>query len=247
MHVLTSVQGLRHKARLGVIFAGLLLAASSVAHAAGDGSGHKNGAMATIEVSAAKEVLQDQVRVVFSAQAVGSTAAEVNRKLSDALNQARANFKIPAAVELSTGGFSVYLDYGKDNKPKGWAGRASLVVDSKALESVSLVIEHLGQSLAISSVQFSLSRDARREQQNLLMQDLAAEFAARAALAAQAFGFSGYHVVALDFTDGADFSARPTMQRMVAAPLMADAGPAVTLEPSMTSVEISVKGQIGLH
>ncbi|MCD8516512.1 MAG: SIMPL domain-containing protein [Burkholderiaceae bacterium] len=223
------------------------LSLSPMVHASDDSHRDGKGAVATIEVSASKEVLQDQVQVVFSAQASGGTAAEVNRNLSDALSQARANFTMPDGIEVSTGGFNVYLDYGKDNKPRGWTGRASLVVNGKKLESVSAVIEHLGKSLAVSSVQFSLSRDARRDQEKALMQDLAHELGQRAGLAAQAFGFKSFEIMALDFTGGMDFSSRPTMQRMAATPMMADTGPAVTLEPSMTTVEISVTGQIRLH
>ena len=220
---------------------------SPLAQATDENHRDKKGALATIEVSASKAVLQDEVQVVFTTQATGATAAEVNRALSDALNQARTNLAVPDGVEISTGGFNVYLDYGKDNKPRGWTGRASLVVDSKKLESVSVVIEHLGKSLAVSSVRFSLSREARREQEKTLMQDLAQELGQRAGLAAQAFGFERFEIMALDFAGGADFSARPVMQRMAAVPTMADAGPALTLEPSMTTVEISVTGQVRLH
>lgn len=224
-----------------------LLLFSPTAQASDDDKRNKTGALATIEVSATKEVMQDEVQVVFTAQASGSTAAEVNRKLSDALQQARSHFTMPEGVEVSTGGFNVYLDYGKDNKPKGWTGRASLVVDSKKLEAVSAVIEHLGKSLAVSSVRFSLSRQARQEHEKSLMQDLAQEFGQRAGLAAQAFGFKHFEIMALDFTGGANFSPRPVMQRMAAAPMMAEAGPALTLEPAITTVEISVTGQIRLH
>ena len=205
------------------------------------------GALATIEVSTSREVLQDQVRVVFSAQAAGSSAADVNRKLSDALSQARANFTVPEGIEVSTGGFNVYVDYGKDNKPRGWTGRASLVIDSQNLESVSAVIEHFGKSLAVSSVQFSLSRKARRAQEKALMQDLASEFGERANLATQAFGFKQFEIIALDFTEGAGFAPRSVTQRIAAAPMMVQAGPSVSLEPSMTTVEISVVGQIRLR
>lgn len=204
-------------------------------------------ALATLEVSAIKEVMQDTVRVVFGAQATGSSAAEVNRKLSETLDQARAGFAMPANVEVASGNFNVFLDYGKDNKPKGWAGRASLVVIGQNLEAVSSVIEHLGKTLALSSVDFSLSRKARREHEKLLMQDLANEFGERAALTAQAFGYTKYELLGLDFTSGADFESRPVMQRMAAAPMLSDSGLALTLEPATTTVEISVTGQIRLR
>ena len=235
---------------LKVSFAPLLAAfllLLPTAQASDDDKHNKSGALATIEASANKEVMQDEVRVVFSSQASGSTAAEVNRKLSDALEQARANFTMPAGVEVSTGGFNVYLDYGKDSKPKGWTGRASLVIVTIDLPAASAVIEHLGKSLAVSSVQFSLSRQARQEHEKSLMQDLAQELGQRAGLAAQAFGFKSFEIVALDFTEGANFSSRPVIERMAAIPMMAKAGPEVRLEPAMTTVEISVTGQIRLH
>lgn len=223
-----------------------LLSLSPQANAS-DNDKADRGALATLEVSASKEVLQDEVRVVFSAQANGKAAADVNRALSQMLDKARAGFTIPAGVEVSTGGFSVYLDYGKENKPKGWAGRSSLVVVSKDLAAVSSVIEHFGKTLALSSVNFSLSRQARLQQEKSLMQELADQFGARAALTAQAFGYKNYEVVELDFIGGGDYSPRPMMQRISAAPVIVNTGPSVTLEPPMTTVEISVAGQIRLH
>lgn len=246
MHALKVLQRIGSQTVLTALVAVMVGLTPATVQAA-DKDKSKGGAKATIEVSASKEVLQDQVRVVFSAQASGATAADVNRQLSEALNKARSGFEMPQGIEVSTGGFNVYLDYGKDNKPQGWIGRASLVVNSQNLESVSAVIEHLGKSLAVSSVQFSLSRQARQAQEKSLMQDLAQELGQRAGLAAQAFGFKGYEIMALDFTGRGDFSPRPMMQRVAAAPMLEGAGPVVSLEPSMVTVEVSVTGQIRLH
>ncbi|HEY7804425.1 MAG TPA: SIMPL domain-containing protein, partial [Orrella sp.] len=136
---------------------GAAVFATPVAQASDD-----DGAVATIQAATVKQVLQDEVRVTFSTQATGTTAPEVNRKLAAALDGARDGFQIPDGVEVSTGNFSVFLDYGKDNQPKGWTGRASLAVVSTNLDEASTVIEHFGKSLAVSSLRFSLSREARQ-------------------------------------------------------------------------------------
>ena len=207
----------------------------------------ESGAVATIEASTTKQVLQDEVRVTFNAQATGATASEVNRELAAAIDGARHGFTVPEGVDVSTGDFSVFLDFGQDRQPKGWAGRASLQVNSTNLDEASRVIEHFGKTLAVSSLQFSLSRDARRDQEKQLMAELASEFADRATAATQAFGFQGYELIGLDFTGGANFSPRPMMQRMDTAPMVGASGPVLSLEPSMTTVEISVNGQIRMH
>ena len=205
------------------------------------------GAVATIEASTMKQVLQDEVRVTFSTQATGATAPEVNRQLAAAIDQARQGFAVPDGVEVSTGNFSVFLDYGKDRQPQGWAGRASLEARGTNLDDASRVIEHFGKTLAVSSLRFSLSREAQREQEKQLMTELAREFADRATAATQAFGFEGYELIGLDFTGGANFSPQPMMQRMDASPVVGAVGPDMSLEPSMTTVEISVNGQIRMH
>ena len=218
---------------------GVAVFATPVAHASDD-----DGAVATIQAATVKQVLQDEVRVTFSTQATGTTAPEVNRKLAAALDGARNGFQVPEGVEVSTGNFSVFLDYGKDNQPKGWTGRASLAVVSTNLDEASTVIEHFGKTLAVSSLRFSLSREARQAYEKQMMKDLAGDFADRAKAATEAFGFEDYDLIGLDFTGGANFSPRPMMQRMDAVSMRGEAGPDLSLEPSMTEVEISVTGQI---
>lgn len=218
-----------------------MLVAVPLAHASKDDT-----AVATIQASASKEVVQDEVRVVMGTRVTGSSAAEVNQMLSQALTQARAGLDVKPEVTIASGNFSAFPSYDKEGKVTGWAGNASLVITSQDLVAVSGVIEHLGRSLAVSSIDFSLSQSARQAYEKSLMQDLANEFKERADLAAQAFGFKGYEVVALDFAR-AEMGARPMMQRTMAAPMLADAGPAVTLEPAMTTVEVSVLGRVRLR
>lgn len=201
--------------------------------------------VATIQASASKEVLQDQVQVVMGTRVTAQTAGQANQMLTEALAQSRQGLEVPAGVLISSGRFSTFPAYDKEGVVTGWAGTASLVIDSEDLQAVAAVIEYLGKSLAVSSIQFSLSASVRQATEQALMQDLAQTFGQRASVAARAFGFEAYDLMALDF-DRADMASRP-MMRMASAPMMADAGPAVSLEPSMTTVEISVVGQIQLR
>jgi len=210
-------------------------------------SDEDSGVLATIEAFASKQVLQDEVRVTLTTQAKGASAPEVNRQLAAALDQAKKGFEVPQSVRVSTGPFSVYLDYGKDNKPQGWVGRASLQLESTDLDEASKTIEHFGKTLAVSSLRFSLSSQARQGYERQLMASLAKDFQARASAATQAFGLQGYELLSLDFTGRENFGPRAVMQRADAAPLLGAVGPRLSLDPAMTTVQISVTGQVRMH
>ena len=225
----------------------VVLAATSFVMPVAHASDEDSGVLATIEAFASKQVLQDEVQVTLSTQAKGANAPEVNRQLAAALDKARQGFEVPKDVKVSAGPFRVYLDYGKDNKPQGWVGRASLQLRSTNLDKASTAIEHFGKTLAVSSLRFSLSSQARQDHERQLMDSLAKDFDARASAAAQAFGLQGYELLSLDFTGGQNFSPRAVAQRAEAAPMVGAAGPRISLEPGMTTVQISVTGQVRMH
>jgi predicted secreted protein len=226
----------------GMCVLGAALLAMPVAKASDD-----QDAVATIEASTAKQVVQDEVHVTFSTQAEGKTAPAVNRKLAATLDQARQGYEVPDGVEISSGPFNVYLDHSTDNQSQGWIGRASLQLVSTDFDQASLAIEHFGQTMAVSSLGFSLSRQARQAYERQLMDDLAKDFAQRAMAASQAFGFKGYVLEALDFTNSANISPRLTMQRMDAAASVGESRSRLSLEPSMSTVEIRVTGRVRMH
>lgn len=218
---------------------GVLTLGMSTAQASDD-----RRAVATIEASAVKQVLQDEVHAIFSTQATGASASAVNRALAAALDNARQGFDVPEGVEVSSGPFNVYLNYGKDKKPDGWVGRASLQMVSTDLDRASVVIERFGRTLAVSSLGFSLSRQARQLHEKQLMTELARDFAERAQAATDAFGFKTYEIIDLDFTGTAGFSPRVAMQRMEAAPQVVPLGPDLSLDPPTTNVNLRVTGEI---
>lgn len=202
---------------------------------------------ATLQAVSTEQILQDYVRAELTARATAATAAIVNQQLAKSLEAARIGLKLPADVTLSTGAFSTYPDYAKDGGVKGWVGRASVVVAGKNLQGVATAIEHLGKTLAVGSIQFSLSPEARLLKQRELLKKLGQTFKEKATVTAESFGFSSYKILSLDFTRANDNGPTPVMSRMNAAPMLGSSGPSVALEPSMTSVSVRVTGRISLH
>lgn len=227
-----------------VTSAALLLTAGLYCFAASAGE-HKQTTVATIEATVKQEVRQDYVRVSFQTRAAADSAANVNTTLSQALEKAQRDLQMPDGVSVSTGGFSVYPNYDKDGVVKGWAGRAGLIVTGKNLDGVTRVIAHLGKTLAIGSIQFSLSPEARQEQEQLLFKQLGQAFKQKAKMTAEAFGFERFEIRSLNFLKNRGVAPMSTMN--LASPRMSGAsGPNVSLEPAMTTVSLSVTGRISL-
>lgn len=201
---------------------------------------------ATLQASASKQVLQDEVRIVFAHDAKGKTAAEVNRVLAHAIEQAREAVKHSTAFTLSSGNFRTAPSYGKDGRTDGWQGRAELVLSSKDLIAAQIAAGVLGTKLAISNIQFSLSTSKRRQEEQALLKELAQLFQNRAQAAALAFGFKTYKIVSLDLNGPSGSSHGPVLMRNAAPMPAPNALEAIklSLEPAQVLVNLDVSGKV---
>lgn len=201
--------------------------------------------MAHLQASANAQVLQDEVRLVFAHEAQGKTAAEVNRALTQALEQARAAVTIPAGVSLSSGSFRTFQAFNKEGRPDGWRGRAELMLQSTDLAATEKVAGLMGTHLALASVNFSLSPDKRRQTEQALIKEVAQAFRDKASAAASAFGFERYKIVSLDFGGQGSAGNAPMLMRSAPSAASAQSDPIVfSLDPGLVQVSIAVSGKV---
>lgn len=201
---------------------------------------------ASLQASASKQVLQDEVRLVFAHEAKGKTAAEVNRALAQAIEQARGTVKNTNGFSLSNGSFRTSPIFNKDGRTDSWQGRAELVLTSKDLTAAESALGVLGTQLAISSIQFSLSSAKRKEEEQALLTEVAQAFQNRAKAAALAFGFKTYKIISLDLNSPSGASNGPMLMRGAApmsAPNAADAIK-LALEPAQVLVTVDISGKV---
>jgi predicted secreted protein len=206
----------------------------------------ENQTLATLDAAVSQEVLQDHVQATAYATAKGTTAAEVNAALTKALDEARRGVPVTRGVVVSTGQFSTYLEYNDKREVTGWTGRAGLVISGKNLQGVAAVLSQVSQTLAIGSVRFSLSPEARREQEQALLKTLAQAFRDKAQAVTAAFGFGSYEIVTLNFSDSAVGRPMPVFSR-AASPSAVSASTDVSLVPALARVSLTVAGQIRLN
>jgi predicted secreted protein len=201
---------------------------------------------ATLQASASKQVLQDEITIVFAHEAKEKTAAEVNRALAQAIEQAREAVKNLTGFTLSSGSFRTSPQYNKDGLTDGWQGRAELVLTSRDLIATQGAAGVLGTQLAISNIQFSLSTTKRREEEQALLTEVAQAFQNRAQAAALAFGFKTYKIVSLDLNGPSGSSNAPMLMRSATPMPGPSASDAIklALEPAQVLVNVGVSGKV---
>lgn len=207
------------------------------------------GASNVVHLSAqgAVEVGTDLLSISLSTSRDGSDAGALQYQLKTALDAALTEAKIavqPGQLEVRTGNFSLSPRYGRDGKPSGWQGSAELILEGRDFAAITGTAGRI-QTLTVSGVGFSLSRE-RRGMVETEAQHMAIErFKARAAEIARSFGFTGYSLREVSVTaNDQGFAPRPRMMAMEARASVADAP--LPVEAGKTSVVVTVSGSVQL-
>ena len=206
----------------------------------------KHGPELTLRANASNEIMQDSVSIVLAVETEAKYQEAAGKQLTAALDDVVKRAKGTKGVDVRTGSNNVWAEINDKGKTTGWRGRAEVRLESRDFAAASALATKLGDASAITSVTFSLSREARAREEKRLLAEAAGAFKDRALAAANAFGFSGYRLEKLELGgSGADMSPpRPMMMSRQSA--KAD-GPNVPLEPDNELVTIDVNGTIVLQ
>ncbi len=202
----------------------------------------------TLSANAWSEVTQDTVNVSVAIEVTGADQPATGRMLSKELDAAMKIAKSDPAVTAHTGSIRVWAINNSKGKPTGWRGHGEIVLQSKKFDAASALASKLGDKSAISNVYFSLSREAREDQERKLLAQAADAFRARASAAAKAFGFSDYRIAKLELGGSGGEMARPAVYAMAkSAMAAAPADVAAPLAPDTVNVSVDVSGTIVLQ
>lgn len=202
--------------------------------------------VAELSATVSSEVRQDQVQVVLAAEMQDDSATNVNRRLSEVVEQARKRLGSPQSVRITTGALQTYPRYDQDGRIVGWQGRAELILRSGDVLTVASSADNVTDLLAVSGVSFSLSDIARRAEQSRLMDSVAQAFREKATTTARVFGFSGFQIKSLTVSDSGESIAHRTMMMSAMASDTAEKA-SLTLLPGVQTVSVTVTGLVELR
>ncbi len=202
----------------------------------------------SLSASGQVEAPQDWLTVRMGLTREGADAAAVQNQLKAAIDAALTTARAQARsrqMEVRSGAFGVSPRYGRDGKINGWQGSAEVVLEGR---DVALITATAGKlpTLTVSSMGFSLSREARRQLESEVQTQAIERFRARAAEVTKAFGFASYTLGAVSISS-TDEGVRPMprMMAMEAKAAMADAP--LPVEAGTDTVSVTVSGSINVR
>ena len=204
-----------------------------------------------VELSATGTVESEQDWIVIRLQTTREgldpavLQSQVKAALELALGEAR-NLAQPGQLEVSTGRFNLHPRHGRDGKISGWQGSAELVLEGRDIARISSLAGRI-QSMSLSQVNFSLSRELRQRSE-AEAQRLAIEgFKTKASEISKGFGFTNYGLrqVTVHADAGGGPMPRPRAMAMEARSVLADAP--VPVEAGKSLIQITVSGSIQMR
>lgn len=224
--------------------AALSLAATGPAHAQPEAPAN----VVSLQATGVLQVPQDWLTIVLSATKEGADPATVQNQLKVAVDAALAMAQAqarPQQLEVRTGNLRLYPRYASAGRISGWQGQAELVIEGRDIARLGELAGRI-QTMNVSNMGFSLSRDARRALESQAQAQAIERFKARAGEIAKGFGFSSWTLreVNLSSADGPDHMPVPRVMAMEAKAAASDM-PVPTAAGNAT-VSVTASGSIQL-
>lgn len=197
-----------------------------------------------LSVSAEREIENDELVAVVYAQAQAQQQSEAANAVNEDIRWALDLAEQARGVTAQTLQYNSNPVYGSNQRITGWQARQSLRLESRDSDRLSELLAELQERVAIQSVDYRVSRDAREAADEALIEEALASFDARASLVADRLGRSGYRIVRMSVNTGGGrvapvaFRARAMVEADVAPP---------ALEAGTQTVSVSVSGTIELN
>jgi predicted secreted protein len=235
-----------------IVVAGALLAASALASAQNAGvpvavvAASPEGVL-SLTSSATIQVPNDWIEVQFSISRDGTDSAAVQAALkaalATALDQANHVARPDGHVEVQGGGFSLQPRFDAKGRINGWTGSTQMSVQGRDMATIAALAGQVA-SMNVSSLEYSVSREAREKVEGDVTAQAIARFRAKAGDYAKAFGYAGFVVreVTVEADGGNSSPPRPMMMKAMA--MSSDAR--MPIAAGSGSVTANVNGSVQL-
>ncbi len=198
-----------------------------------------------LRAEVSQEIAHDLMQVTLFSEAQHSDPAllanQITRTLNAALKQARAVKTVRVALG-NRHSYPVYDDKGQ--KISAWRERAELRLESADFTALSQLTGALLKDLKMAGMDFSIAAATRKAHEDALLKEAVAAFQARAQLATEALGGSGYKLVNLSISSGGFQPPMPMRMNAMKGAALMDAAVAPEIEAGTSQVTVSADGMI---
>ena len=199
----------------------------------------------TLRAEVNQEIAHDLMHVTLYSEAQDSDPAALAAQISKTLNASIAQARKVKGVSVAPGSRNSYPVYDdKGQKITAWRERAELRLESANFSALSTLTGEMLQTLKMGGMSFSIADDTRKTHEDALLKDAVAAFKARAQLATEALGGSGYKLVSLSLNTGGFQRPMPMRMEMMKGAAMMDAAVTPEIEAGTSQVSINADGVI---
>ena len=196
-----------------------------------------------LRAEVSQEINHDLMHVTLYSEAQNSDPALLAAEITHTLNQALGQARAVKDVSVALGSRHSYPAY--DDKREGitaWRERAELRLESADFAALSKLTGELLGELKMAGMEFSLAANTRKTQEDDLIKEAVNAFKARAQLATEALGGSGYKLVSLNLNSGG--FQPPMPMRMAKGMAMMESAPTPEIEAGSSHVTVNADGVI---
>jgi len=199
-----------------------------------------------LHAEASREIARDLMRVSLYAEAQHKDPGQLSGNLTRILNSAVERARQVAGVKISLGNRNSHPVYDEQGRRiVAWRERAELNLESTDFASLSqLSAELLSGELKIGGMRFAIAEATRQKGEDELLQDAVKAFKARAWLATQALGGSGYKLVSLNLNSTETTPLPFPRMAMVKSMERSASAPAQEIEAGSSQVSVNADGVI---
>ena len=203
----------------------------------------------SLRAEVSKEVARDLMVVTLYTEAQDNDPGKLAKQVTDVMNKAVQQARTVKDVKISQGSRNSYPVYdNKGQKINGWRERAELRLESADFPALSQLTGELLQDLKMGGMDFSIAPATRKTSEDALLKEAVDAFKARAQLATEALGGSGYKVVNLNLNSSG--YPRPYLRSapMAMKAMSTDeAAPSPDVEAGTSEVSMNADGMIEIQ
>lgn len=181
---MTGPRRIQFRRRLRAAASSLLLFGLSWVVAAHGAEASTEGTLIDFTAQASRLVANDVGRIHAFAERSGPQLKSVASEVTTLVNRAIETARAVSTARVQTLGTSTYPVMGKSGRIESWVVRSTFQVESTDLLALAGIMGSLQGTIAVGSLQMSLSPEARKRAEDAAVSEAIAAFQARATLVA---------------------------------------------------------------
>lgn len=166
----------------------------------------ETGSVFHFSTQVTRHVEKDLMHASVYSRKSGKNLAELKKEVSTDLNKVLELAKKDPSIEVSADGISNYADYNTKGKVIGWVAEGRIQMKGKNFEAIANVLENLGENIAISSIDFSVSPEKAKALEDEMTLEIIEQFQHKAEVIQKGLKANKYILsdVRLDTPNGAN-------------------------------------------